>query len=115
MSSSDLLFICDVDKFKRRKYPAHDMATIMKAIAAIGARPLKPGSSGAKEVRGRVERLSKDSTPKGSGKEAPRNLRRRRRLGVRKMSPRNPTIRRGWFTSPALSRSSRHQCPILAR
>ncbi|XP_022871083.1 uncharacterized protein LOC111390297 [Olea europaea var. sylvestris] len=54
------------DKFKRREYPAPDMATIIKATTTAKARALKPGSSGAKEVRGKVERFSKDSTPKAS-------------------------------------------------
>ncbi|XP_022863888.1 axoneme-associated protein mst101(2)-like [Olea europaea var. sylvestris] len=54
------------DKFKKREYPAPDMASILKAISTAKARPLKPGSSGAKEVRGRVERLSKDCTPRAS-------------------------------------------------
>ncbi|XP_022846380.1 axoneme-associated protein mst101(2)-like [Olea europaea var. sylvestris] len=52
------------DKFKRKNYPAPDMATILKATTTAKARALKPGSSGAKEVRGKVEHLSKDSTPK---------------------------------------------------
>ncbi|XP_022894769.1 axoneme-associated protein mst101(2)-like [Olea europaea var. sylvestris] len=38
------------------------MASILKATSTANARPLKPGFSGAKEVRGRVERLSKDCT-----------------------------------------------------
>ncbi|XP_022856961.1 uncharacterized protein LOC111378026 [Olea europaea var. sylvestris] len=54
------------DKFKKREYPAPDMASILKATSTAKARPLKPGSSGAKEVRGRVERLSKDCTPRAS-------------------------------------------------
>ncbi|XP_022872741.1 uncharacterized protein LOC111391724 [Olea europaea var. sylvestris] len=52
------------DKFKKREYPAPDMASILKATSTAKARPLKPESSGAKEVRGRVERLSKDCTPR---------------------------------------------------
>ncbi|XP_022877114.1 uncharacterized protein LOC111395372 [Olea europaea var. sylvestris] len=54
------------DKFKKREYPALDMASILKVTSTAKARPLKPGSSGAKEVRGRVERLSKDCTPRAS-------------------------------------------------
>ncbi|XP_022876976.1 axoneme-associated protein mst101(2)-like [Olea europaea var. sylvestris] len=56
------------DKFKKREYPAPDMASILKATSTAKARPLKPGSSGAKEVRGRVERLSKDCTPRAMEK-----------------------------------------------
>ncbi|XP_022891702.1 uncharacterized protein LOC111406522 [Olea europaea var. sylvestris] len=52
------------DKFKRKEYPAPDMPTILKATTTSKARALKSGSSGAKEVRGKVECLSKDSTPK---------------------------------------------------
>ncbi|XP_022875753.1 uncharacterized protein LOC111394224 [Olea europaea var. sylvestris] len=52
------------NKFKKREYPAPDMASILKATSTAKARPLKPGSSGAKEVRGRVEHLSKDCTPR---------------------------------------------------
>ncbi|XP_022872417.1 uncharacterized protein LOC111391430 [Olea europaea var. sylvestris] len=59
------------DKFKKREYPAPDMATILKATTTVKARPLKLGSSGAKEVQDRVERLSKDSTPKASEEGAP--------------------------------------------
>ncbi|XP_022891756.1 axoneme-associated protein mst101(2)-like [Olea europaea var. sylvestris] len=54
------------DKFKKREYPAPDMASILKATSTAKARPLKPGSSGAKEVRSRVEHLSKDCTPRAS-------------------------------------------------
>ncbi|XP_022871745.1 uncharacterized protein CG45076-like [Olea europaea var. sylvestris] len=57
---------CAADKFKKREYPAPDMASILKATSTAKARPLKPGSSGVKEVRGRVERLSKDCTPRAS-------------------------------------------------
>ncbi|XP_022881033.1 axoneme-associated protein mst101(2)-like [Olea europaea var. sylvestris] len=46
--------------------PAPDMASILKATSTVKARPLKSGSSGAKEVRGRVEHLSKDSTSRAS-------------------------------------------------
>ncbi|XP_022852184.1 axoneme-associated protein mst101(2)-like [Olea europaea var. sylvestris] len=51
--------------------PAPDMASILKATSTVKARPLKPGSSGAKEVRGRVERLSKDCTPRASKEATP--------------------------------------------
>ncbi|XP_022883648.1 uncharacterized protein LOC111400466 [Olea europaea var. sylvestris] len=50
------------DKFKIREYPAPDMASILRATSTVEARPLKLGSSGAKEVWGRVEHLSKDKT-----------------------------------------------------
>ncbi|XP_022843376.1 uncharacterized protein LOC111366926 [Olea europaea var. sylvestris] len=56
----------ETHKFKRKEYTTPDMAIILKATTTVKARALKPGSSGAKEVRGRVERLSKDSTPKAS-------------------------------------------------
>lgn len=46
----------------KREYPVPNMPTIMKATTTIGARPLKPGSSGSKEVRGKVEHLSKSNT-----------------------------------------------------
>ncbi|XP_022865629.1 caldesmon-like [Olea europaea var. sylvestris] len=59
------------DKFKKREYPAPDMASILKATSTAKARPLKPGSSGAKEVRGKVERLSKDCTPRASEEATP--------------------------------------------
>lgn len=49
MSNSNPLSHCFVDKFKRREYLAPDMATIMKASTAVGARTLKPGS---REARG---------------------------------------------------------------
>ncbi|XP_022890577.1 uncharacterized protein LOC111405776 [Olea europaea var. sylvestris] len=57
-------YLFKADKFKRKEYPAPDMATILKATTTTKARALKRGSSGAKEVQGKVERLSKDSTPK---------------------------------------------------
>ncbi|XP_022863357.1 uncharacterized protein LOC111383478 [Olea europaea var. sylvestris] len=60
----DFELMASRDKFKKREYPAPDMASILKATSTVKARPLKPGSSGAKEVRGRVERLSKDCTPR---------------------------------------------------
>ncbi|XP_022845289.1 uncharacterized protein LOC111368283 [Olea europaea var. sylvestris] len=53
------------------------MATILKATTTVKARPLKPGSGGAKEVRGRVECLSKDSTPKASKEGAPQSSSRK--------------------------------------
>ncbi|XP_022853416.1 uncharacterized protein LOC111374888 [Olea europaea var. sylvestris] len=59
-------YLFKADKFKKREYPAPDMASILKATSTAKARPLKPGSSGAKEVRGRVEHLSKDCTPRAS-------------------------------------------------
>ncbi|XP_022866780.1 muscle M-line assembly protein unc-89-like, partial [Olea europaea var. sylvestris] len=58
-------------KFKRREYPAPDMASILKATSTVKSRPLKPASNGAKEVRGRVERLFKDSTPRASKEGTP--------------------------------------------
>ncbi|XP_022865182.1 axoneme-associated protein mst101(2)-like [Olea europaea var. sylvestris] len=62
----DFELMASRDKFKKREYPAPDMASILKATSTAKARPLKLGSSGAKEVRGRVERLSKDCTPRAS-------------------------------------------------
>ncbi|XP_022857163.1 axoneme-associated protein mst101(2)-like [Olea europaea var. sylvestris] len=59
-------YLFKADKFKKREYPAPDMASILKATFTAKARPLKPGSNGAKEVRGRVECLSKDYTPRAS-------------------------------------------------
>ncbi|XP_022858483.1 uncharacterized protein LOC111379357 [Olea europaea var. sylvestris] len=60
----DFELMASRDKLKKREYPVPDMASILKATSTAKARPLKPGSSGAKEVRGRVERLSKDCTPR---------------------------------------------------
>lgn len=48
------------------------MATIMKATTIVGARLLKHGSSGVKEVRGKVEHLSKINTSKAAEEEAPK-------------------------------------------
>ncbi|XP_022889378.1 actin cytoskeleton-regulatory complex protein pan1-like [Olea europaea var. sylvestris] len=62
----DFELMASRDKFKKREYPALDMASILKATSTAKARPLKLGSSGAKKVRGRVERLSKDCTPRAS-------------------------------------------------
>lgn len=48
------------------------MASILRATSTVGAKPLKSSSSRAKEVRGKLERLSKDNIPRGSGEEAPK-------------------------------------------
>ncbi|XP_022841900.1 uncharacterized protein LOC111365575 [Olea europaea var. sylvestris] len=50
----------------KRKYPTPDMASILKATSTAKARPLKPGSNGAKEVRGR--RPEKPKEPRGKEK-----------------------------------------------
>lgn len=53
------------DKYTRREYPTPDMASILKATFTVGARPLKPIFSKAREVRGKLEHLSKEHTSKG--------------------------------------------------
>lgn len=55
-----------VDKFKRREYLAPDIASVLRPTSNVTVRPLKPGSSGAKEVRGSVECLSKDTNSRSA-------------------------------------------------
>ncbi|XP_022883483.1 axoneme-associated protein mst101(2)-like [Olea europaea var. sylvestris] len=67
------------DKFKKREYPAPDMASILKATSTAKARPLKPGSSGAKEVRGR--RPEKPKEPRGKEK-VPKETKKRKLVHI---------------------------------
>lgn len=45
------------------------MASILKATSTVRAKALKPSSCAAKEVRGRLECLSKDHAGKGTEEE----------------------------------------------
>lgn len=53
------------DKFKKNEYPTLDMASILTAILTVGARALKPSFGDAKEVRNKLECLSKDHDDRG--------------------------------------------------
>lgn len=60
-----------VDMFKKNEYPTLDMASILKTTSTVGAKALKLSSCTAKEVRGRLECLSKDYAGKGIEEEVP--------------------------------------------
>lgn len=53
------------DKFKRSEYPIPKMASILKATLTMGPRAWNPSSEAAKEVRIKLERLSKEHANKG--------------------------------------------------
>lgn len=47
------------------------MANNLKATSTVGAKALKPRSRAKKEVRDRLERLSKDNTKNGTKEDVP--------------------------------------------
>lgn len=61
------------------------MASILSPTSTIGTRPLKPSSSRAREVRGKLERLLKENTSKGSEREAPQKERSKEPRGKEKV------------------------------
>ncbi|XP_022876812.1 uncharacterized protein LOC111395018 [Olea europaea var. sylvestris] len=82
------------DKFKRKEYPVSDMASILKATSTVKVRPLKPVSSGAKEVQGRVERLSKDSTSWASKEGTPQRPEKSKEPRGKEKVPEEPKKRK---------------------
>lgn len=86
--------IGSADKFKMREYLALDMAFILKATSPVKARLLKPGFNGAKEVRGRVERLSKDDSLRAPEEGTPQRLEKAKELRGKEKVPEEPKKRK---------------------
>lgn len=66
-----LLFWLFANKFKNVGYHPPDITSILKATATVGARGLNPCSRALKEVRSKVERLSKVHINRGDEEKAP--------------------------------------------
>lgn len=79
------------------------MARILKATATAGAKALKLSSSTAKDVRGKLECLSKGSSGKGVGKEAPPRTDKGKEARGKEKVPNEPQKKRSWVHSSGSS------------
>lgn len=70
------------------------MASLLRATSTVGASPLKPNSNATKEARGKLERLSKEHTPRGFVEEAPQRTKKSKEPGDKEKVPKGSQKKR---------------------